>query len=449
MVPAKRQIMKFFNSKNKSHEFLPDADEIEMTPVPKGISITLYLLLSMLIVAFLWSYFSKIDEVISTRGRLVATLPNIVLQPIETSQIATLNVSVGQIVRKGEVLATLDPTVTGADLNQVKERLESLDSQVRRLEAERDGKVFSGSKNEHDILQGNLDTGRSEAFKAHITRLNENISRIKSSILNSDLEIKNLENRRQSLKEIETMNEQLVEKQFQSRKGLLEIRDKRLEIESTLLNVKNKENELKKELSGTEADRAAYVSEYRQKILEELVTAQRERDSLSEQLIKNQRRSSSITIEAPEDSVVLEVAKLSRGSVIREAEALVTLVPLNASLEAEVKIEASDISNVNVGDPVRVKIDAFPFQKHGIVEGKILRISQDTTSSSADDKKNTYGFYTGRVQLKEITLDNLNKPLKVLPGMTLTGEIVVGRRSVFSYIAYLIMKMKDEAIREY
>ncbi len=441
--------MKFFTSKNKSHEFLPDADEIEMTPVPKGISITLYLLLSMLVIAFLWSYFSKIDEVISTRGRLVATLPNIVLQPIETSQIATLNVSVGQIVRKGEVLATLDPTVTGADLNQVKERLESLDSQVRRLEAERDGKVFSGSKNEHDILQGNLDTGRSEAFKAHITRLNENISRIKSSILNSDLEIKNLENRRQSLKEIETMNEQLVEKQFQSRKGLLEIRDKRLEIESTLLNVKNKENELKKELSGTEADRAAYVSEYRQKILEELVTAQRERDSLSEQLIKNQRRSSSITIEAPEDSVVLEVAKLSRGSVIREAEALVTLVPLNASLEAEVKIEASDISNVNVGDPVRVKIDAFPFQKHGIVEGKILRISQDTTSSSADDKKNTYGFYTGRVQLKEITLDNLNKPLKVLPGMTLTGEIVVGRRSVFSYIAYPIMKMKDEAIREY
>ena len=74
--------MKFFKSKHKSHEFLPDADEIEMTPVPKSISLTLYLLLSMLIAGFLWSYFSKIDEVISTRGKLVATLPNIVLQPI-------------------------------------------------------------------------------------------------------------------------------------------------------------------------------------------------------------------------------------------------------------------------------------------------------------------------------------------------------------------------------
>ena len=258
-----------------------------------------------------------------------------------------------------------------------------------------------------------------------------------------------MENRLQSLKEIETMNEQLVEKQFQSRKGLLEIRDKRLEIESTLLSVKNKDNELRKELSGTEADRAAYVSEYRQKVLEELVTAQRERDSLAEQLVKNQRRSSSITIEAPENAVVLEVAKLSKGSVIREAEALITLVPLEASLEAEVKIEASDISNVNIGDPVRVKIDAFPFQKHGIVEGSISRISQDTTSNSSDDKKNTFGFYTARVSLKEISLDNLNKPLKVLPGMTLTGEIVVGKRSIFSYIAYPIMKTKDEAIREY
>jgi len=403
----------------------------------------------MIILFFLWSYFSKIDEVISTRGKLVATLPNIVLQPIETSQIATLNATVGQIVKKGDVLATLDPTVTGADLNQVKERLASLDAQVRRLEAERDGKTFVTGKNVHDELQGNLDAGRSEAFRAHITRLNENISRLKSSIANNALEIKNLENRLQSLKEIETMNEQLVEKQFQSRKGLLEIRDKRLEIESTVLNVRNKDNELRKELSGTEADRAAYVSEYRQKILEELVTAQRERDGLAEQLVKNQRRSSSITIEAPENAVVLEVAKLSKGSVIREAEALITLVPLEALLEAEVKIEASDISNVNVGDPVRVKIDAFPFQKHGIVEGNISRISQDTTSNSSDDKKNTFGFYTARVTLKEISLDNLNKPLKVLPGMTLTGEIVVGKRSIFSYIAYPIMKTKDEAIREY
>ena len=438
-----------FKSKNKSHEFLPDADEIEMTPVPTGISFTLYLLLSMLVLFFLWSYFSKIDEVISTRGKLVATLPNIVLQPIETSQIASLNATVGQIVKKGDILATLDPTVTGADLNQVKERSASLDSQVRRLEAERDGKTFVSSSNIHDELQGNLDAGRSEAFRAHITRLNENISRLKSSISNNALEVRNLENRLQSLKEIETMNEQLVEKQFQSRKGLLEIRDKRLEIESTLLSVKNKDNELRKELSGTEADRAAYVSEYRQKVLEELVTAQRERDSLAEQLVKNQRRSSSITIEAPENAVVLEVAKLSKGSVIREAEALITLVPLEASLEAEVKIEASDISNVNIGDPVRVKIDAFPFQKHGIVEGSISRISQDTTSNSSDDKKNTFGFYTARVSLKEISLDNLNKPLKVLPGMTLTGEIVVGKRSIFSYIAYPIMKTKDEAIREY
>ena len=439
----------FFKTKNKSHEFLADADEIEMTPVPTGISLTLYLLLSMLLFFFFWSYFSKIDEVISTRGKLVATLPNIVLQPIETSQIATLNATVGQIVKKGDVLATLDPTVTGSDLNQVKERLDSLDAQVRRLEAERDGKTFVSSKNVHDELQGNLDAGRSEAFRAHITRLNENISRLKSSITNNALEIKNLENRLQSLKEIETMNEQLVEKQFQSRKGLLEIRDKRLEIESTMLNVKNKDNELRKELSGTEADRAAYVSEYRQKILEELVTAQRERDGLAEQLVKNQRRSSSITIEAPENAVVLEVARLSKGSVIREAEALITLVPIEASLEAEVKIDASDISNVNIGDPVRVKIDAFPFQKHGIVEGSISRISQDTTSNSSDDKKNTFGFYTARVTLKEISLDNLNKPLKVLPGMTLTGEIVVGRRSIFSYIAYPIMKTKDEAIREY
>jgi HlyD family secretion protein len=244
------------------------------------------------------------------------------------------------------------------------------------------------------------------------------------------------------------MNEQLVEKQFQSRRALLESRDKRLEVERELVSLRNRANEMQRELAGAEADKSAFIKETRQKALEELVNVQREKDSLSEQLVKADRRTRFISIEAPVDSVVLEVAKRSKGSVIREAENFITLVPADAPLEAEIRINAAEIAAVATGDTVRVKIDAFPFQKHGLILGTLAKLSQDTMNSDENLKGVSSSFYLARVELGEIKLGNLDKPLRLLPGMSLTGEIITGRRSIISYITYPIIRTKDEAINE-
>lgn len=432
----------------KAVEFLPDADEIERTPIARGIPVTLYSLLALFLLMVLWAAFAQVDMVVSTKGRLVSTTPNIVIQPIETAQIDSLDVTVGQVVRKGQVLATLDPTVVGADVSQLRDRLKSLEAQADRLRAEIDGKAFGGRSNAHESLQGSLDLEKLAGQRARVLRFDENISRLKSSISSNAVEIVSLERRYQSLKEIEGMNEQLVEKQFQSRRALLESRDKRLEVERELVSLRNRANEMQRELAGAEADKSAFIKETRQKALEELVSVQREKDSLSEQLVKADRRTRFISIEAPVDSVVLEVAKRSKGSVIREAENFITLVPADAPLEAEIRINAAEIAAVATGDPVRVKIDAFPFQKHGLIQGKLTKLSQDTVNSEENLKGITGAYYLARVDLGEINLRNLDKPLRLMPGMSITGEIVTGKRSIMSYILYPIIQTKDEAINE-
>ena len=434
--------------KEKAVDFLPDADEIERTPIARGIPVTLYSLLSLFVLMVLWAALAEVDMVVSTKGRLVSTTPNIVIQPIETAQIDSLDVTVGQVVRKGQVLATLDPTVVGADVSQLRDRLKSLEAQADRLRAEIDGKAFGGRANPHESLQGSLDLEKLAGQKARVLRFDENISRLKSSISSNAVEIVSLERRYQSLKEIEGMNEQLVEKQFQSRRALLESRDKRLEVERELVSLRNRANEMQRELAGAEADKSAFIKESRQKALEELVSVQREKDSLAEQLVKADRRTRFISIEAPVDSVVLEVAKRSKGSVIREAETFITLVPLDAPLEAEIRINASEIATVATGDPVRVKIDAFPFQKHGLVQGKLTKLSQDTVNSDENLKGVSSAYYLARVTLDEIKLRNLDKPLRLMPGMSITGEIVTGKRSVISYVLYPIIQTRDEAINE-
>jgi hemolysin D len=446
----KAWLKQIFNPKpqEKAVEFLPDADEIERTPIARGIPVTLYSLLALFVLMVLWAAFAQVDMVVSTKGRLVSTTPNIVIQPIETAQIDSLDVTVGQVVRKGQVLATLDPTVVGADVSQLRDRLKSLEAQADRLRAEIDGQAFGGRSNPHESLQGSLDLEKLAGQRARVLRFDENISRLKSSISSNAVEIVSLERRYQSLKEIEGMNEQLVEKQFQSRRALLESRDKRLEVERELVSLRNRANEMQRELAGAEADKSAFIKETRQRALEELVSVQREKDSLSEQLVKADRRTRFISIEAPVDSVVLEVAKRSKGSVIREAENFITLVPADAPLEAEIRINAAEIAAVTTGDPVRVKIDAFPFQKHGLIQGKLTKLSQDTVNSEENLKGITGAYYLARVDLGEINLRNLDKPLRLMPGMSITGEIVTGKRSIMSYILYPIIQTKDEAINE-
>ncbi len=433
---------------DKAVDFLPDADEIERTPIARGIPITLYALLSLFVLIVLWAALAEVDVVVSAKGRLVSTTPNIVIQPIETAQIESLTVTVGQVVKKGQVLATLDPTVIGADVSQVRDRLKSLEAQIDRLRSEVDGRAFGGRNNAHESLQGSLDLEKLAGQRARILRFDENISRLKSSITSNAVEITSLERRVQSLKEIEGMNEQLVEKQFQSRRALLESRDKRLEVERELVSARNRANEMQRELAGAEADKSAFIKETRQKALEELVSVQRERDSLAEQLVKADRRTRFIAIEAPVDSVVLEVAKRSKGSVIREAETLITLVPIDALLEAEIRINAAEVASVTVGDPVKVKVDAFPFQKHGLIQGRLNKLSQDTVNLEESLKNSASSYYLGRVELNDIKLRNLDKPLKLMPGMSVGAEISIGNRSILSYIMYPIMQVRDEALNE-
>jgi len=249
------------------------------------------------------------------------------------------------------------------------------------------------------------------------------------------------------------MQEKLVAQQFGARVHLLEARDKRLEVERDMDLAKNREQELKRQLAASEAEKSAFDLTWRQKMMEDLLATSHDRDAQSEQLLKADRRHKLVTLVAPTDSVVLEIAKLSQGSVVREAETLFTLVQLDTTLESEVQIDSIDTGYVKVGDTARLKLDAFPFQKHGTLTGKIQTISED--AFRRDNQGNpsllaqgTDAFYLSRITFGKSKLKNMPEQAKLLPGMTLTAEIVVGQRSVISYLLWPLGKAVDESIGE-
>jgi chaperonin cofactor prefoldin len=155
------------------------------------------------------------------------------VQPLETAIITSLDVRVGQVVKKGERLATLDPTFAEADQSQLRTRLSSLETQSQRLEAEISGKkgVSTSAANADTKLQTQLGAERQANYKAQMTKLEQNIARLRATIDTNQRDQQMLAERVKSLKEIEVMQEKLTAMQYGSRAKLLESQDKRLEVE--------------------------------------------------------------------------------------------------------------------------------------------------------------------------------------------------------------------------
>ena len=431
-------------------EYLPDADEIERSPVPRAAQMTLQVLILAFVCFGIWASVSQLDKVVVAQGRLVNPLPNVVVQPLETSIIQSVDVRVGQVVKKGDQLAALDATFAEADESQLRSRLDSLETQVSGLEQELSGATqeVDPAASKDGKLQAELLSERRANYRAQLARLGEVAAKLRASLQTSRRDQQLLEARLRSFREVEAMQEKMVAQKFGASIQLIEAQQRSKEVERELELARNREVEIRRDLSAADAERVAFDKNWRQKSMEELLSVSRERDAVREQLQKADKRHKLVVLTAPIDSVVLEIAKLSPGSIVKEAETFFTLVPLNVVMEAEVRIDSADIGYIKLGDPVRIKVDAFPFQKHGMLDGTVRTISQDAFRREAGDRLASDAYYMSRIALAAPELRNMGESGRLLPGMTLSAEVVVGQRSLMSYLAWPLTKGLSEAIRE-
>src|SRR5471032_1686916 len=236
-------------------DFLHDADAIESGPLPRFVRLTLHVLALALLTFIAWASLSRVEKVVIAHGRLVNPQQSIVVQPLETSIIQRIDVQAGQIVKKGQVLATLDPTFTQADEAQLRTRLRSLDTQTEGLRAELAGKrapgaTAGGKGDADDVLQSQLSGERQANFESQKTKLDQNIASLRASIETNKRDQQVLAQRVKSLREMESMQEQLMAEQFGAKLHLLEARDRRLEVERDLVVQQNKAQELASSLAG-------------------------------------------------------------------------------------------------------------------------------------------------------------------------------------------------------
>lgn len=432
-------------------EFQPDALEIAHARLPWWARYSAIFAFLFMLGVILWATVSKVDIIVVGNGKIVSDKPAIVMKPLELTVIDRIHVRVGEVVQPGQPLVSFRPTINMAEAHRLEMEIESLTAEYERLQAEFYGRPYAAPvKTGFPKLQQAIFEQRREYFQQKISYYDEVLKQIDAQKKSREENLAKQRERLAEIKKLEKSFDYLMTRKALTLKDMTEIKLSRMQMEATVDELENALLELAHQREGTISSKNAFIQEWRNAVSEKLVETDRELSANKQQYEKNKMRVESLQLRAPCEAVVHEIASFAEGSAVREAEALITLIPLDGTLELEAEIRPQDIGKVSVGSEVRIKLNAYPFQKYGTLDGRVRNISADTFTQQgrgAMDPMQSASFYRTLISVSG-QLHNTPERFRLIPGMEVTAEIKTGRRRIIEYLIYPLIKALDETARE-
>jgi len=390
-------------------EYQPDAVEIEERPVPGTVRWVLYLILASLILTLVGAIIFKVDRIVVATGKLITTSPTIVVQPLNTAVVRSIKVRVGDIVEKNQLLATLDSTFASADLSQLTKQRLTLSAQIRRVQAELLDKPFSAKTEEGEdgTLQEQIFRQRKIVLKSNRQMNDDKIAALQSKLSLNQVRRQGKKQQLKLLRDVEGATARLPQKGMEYRLKVLEAQKSRFFTANEIDNILAEDQVVKKELQQVRSEWQRFVEERNGELMEQEVQLRNELEKITEEINKAERLHELVSLRAPDHGIVLKMIKRSVGSIVQQAEPFFILVPLNSTIEVEVDVKSKDIARIRVGDSARIKLDAFPFQRHDTLPGKVRVISEDSwifhiRGSRAPDYFSKHHFFPNKHEICRI-----------------------------------------------
>jgi hemolysin D len=197
---------------------------------------------------------------------------------------------------------------------------------------------------------------------------------------------------------------------------------------------------------------AQITAEYERQLRAERVEVTSLLEKAVQELAKHEHRRALLDLAAPQDGFVKDIATHTPGTVVTPGTIVMTLVPRDERLRAEVWISSQDAGFVRAGQAAKVKLAAFQFQKYGMVSGTVEQVSADASelpSAAAPRPVGTAPLaYRTFVALDAQELEAGGRSYRLVPGMQASAEILLGTRSLLEYVLSPVQKAFHEAAHE-
>ncbi len=430
----------------------------EAPPNPMGHTV-LWTLLTLLVSLLLWALFGKLDIVAVADGKLIPQSYVKIVQPSEAGIIKQIMVKEGETVQCGQILIRMDALITNADAKSLAAEDARKRLTLRRIDAELAGNPFQTEANDPPMLAQEIKAqyyANRAAMEAALAEEQSRLLKTKQDLSAAQQVFTKLTDTLPHYQKQDAAFAKLAEI---GSVALLTASDKQRERIEKEQELKTQEHIVESAKAGVlQAEKTIHQikSDYRRQLYTERNEVANALERLTQEIAKQAHRQELLELKAPQDGVVKDLATHTIGTVVQPGTILLTLVPQNDTLHAEIWITNEDIGFVRPGQSVKLKFAAFPFQKYGMGEGIVKYVSADAADNSANNSVPTSNregkqmplAYKAMVTLKSMTLTSNSEQYQLSAGMQTNAEILLGSRTVAEYLLSPVQKAWHEAGRE-
>jgi len=418
--------------------FSPHLLSVEKSPPSPMPTLLLRVLLVFFLIILAWAFIGRLDIVARAEGQLIPQNRVQIVQPLEDSRVSKILVKEGEKVKKGQVLFTMDATLTGAEKRKYDYEVALAKLQLERIQAQLENRTFKVLENEnpkqYEQVKAQFDTQTS----SYQTQLNEADSvkrRIIQELSASKLMVESLSNTIPLYEETEQAYKKLQDKGYGDKLGVLEKKRERIVAEKDLQEETYRVKSLTAQLEESESKIDRIKAEYRRQLVEEQVQLNARIHQFEEEINKLAYRENLTELTAPADGVVQDVATHTEGAIVPAGTVVLSVVPADEPLKAEVMVENKDIAHIEQGMPVRVKVVSYEFQKYGMLDAKVEYVSPDAVEEENNQlMPSAIKKYRVYLDLSEQFIKRDGRQFELRPGMQVVSEIKLGTRSVIEYL---------------
>ena len=427
------------------------------SPLPK---LVLYSVIGLFTILLVWAIFGQLDVIAVAEGKLVPQTYLKIVQPSESGIVQEILIHEGQEVKAGQVLMRMDAMLSNADTQSLASELSQKSLALRRIDAELSGVAFTPAANDPPELFRQVEAQRVANQQAYQDALNQErmvLGKARED-LSAAFEIQ------EKLKQIlpvyqaqEQAFDKLAKDGYAGKLMALDHSRERIEKEQDMRAQNYTVASLKLTITQSQKKIAQITSNYRQQLQNERAEKYSQYQKLQQEWVKQSHRNTLMELKASQAGTIKDLATHTVGTVVSPGTVLMTLVPLNESLHAEVWINNQDVGFVHAQQSVKVKLAAFPFQKYGMVDGVVTHVSADASDAPASKNGQAQTEtmptaqplnYKAMVTLSTQYVESDGKRHRLSPGMQVSAEIKQGERTVLEYLLSPVQKAFHESGRE-
>ena len=417
----------------------------------QGHYLTISMVMAIIIIFLVWANNTELDLITKGNGRIITAGQNQIVQSPFRGILNSIEVEPGTRVRKGDLLATINPVDAKGILADISAKKEALDIKMIRVNAELNKSSTSQLIDRLKSFSQALVVTEVDLFNSRVNRIKNVIEEIDARLEMAYENKKILISEEKGIKDLRGLiNDELrvllplIQTGAVSKSERYRLEREKNNSDTQLMIIRGKQDLNLSQIKQLKKQKVIAQEEYKKDLFEEKSRAITDLAEINAKLPSYEQKLSSTEIKSPAEGIINQFFYNTIGAVLKEGDVIAEIVPTENALTVKALIDAEDIASIEPGQMSKISLTAYDASRYGYINGKIINVSADSTMQEGSRSFK----YEVEIELYLEEFISKNPGVTIIPGLVANVNIIRGRRSIIEYLWQPVAKIKDRAFRE-